>query len=84
MKRLVTRVVFHFTPVFSEKSLAPGLQEQLSFLGTERVNTSFFFMYFTTKRSEKPFPHLCPDMGRFCPRQLSSKGARQSIFLLSA
>ena len=37
MKSLDTRVFSEFTTVFVENSLVEGLQQQLSFLGTERV-----------------------------------------------
>ena len=37
MKSLVSRVFFELTPAFPENSLAQGLQQQLSLLGTERV-----------------------------------------------
>ena len=39
MKSLDTQVLFEFTPIFLcvENSLAQGLQQRISFLGTERV-----------------------------------------------
>ena len=37
MKSLVTRDIFNVHQVFPENSLALGLQQQFSFLGTERV-----------------------------------------------
>ena len=36
MKSLVIGAFFEFTPVFPENSLAQDLQQQFSFLGTER------------------------------------------------
>ena len=42
---MITSVFFSFAPVIPENSLAQGLQQQLSFLGTERVKVELSEYY---------------------------------------